>query len=106
MRCHFYRPGSAVQSKCLDGGERLDHVECGTDLGAEQHRAGLLHRDLHEEGNLSSSLRHRAVSANDGGLDHEQVLERFQKKSIRAALKESTEGVAISGFQLIPGGLA
>jgi hypothetical protein len=59
---HLLRAGGAVQPDQRHV-ERVDHGGGGGDVGADQQRAGRLHRHLHEDRQVGLALRRAALAA-------------------------------------------
>ena len=85
---HLGRPGGAVEPEDV-GPHGAEGAERGADLGAEQHRAGLLHRDLELERDRAPERRHGPPGADDRGLGGQQVEVGLRDEQVDAALEQA-----------------
>ncbi len=92
---HLGRAGGAVDAEDV-GPHRRDRHQRGTDLAAEQHPPGGLHRDLHLQRHLAPGGRHRPPAGDDRRLRLEQVVARLDEEEVDAAL-EQTGGLLLVG---------
>ena len=88
---HVLGAGGAVEADdgdahAFEDGERGGHV------GAEQHAAGRVERDLRLDRQIDLSLVEGFVTARDGGFDFEDVLRGFDEEQIHAAA-DQTDGL-------------
>lgn len=83
MLAHLGGAGGAVQADVVDA-ERLQRGERGADLRAEQHGAGGLHGDLHDQRQVQVGLGQRLLAAQDGGLGLQQVLAGLHQERVGA----------------------
>ena len=81
---HLLRAGGAVQADDRHV-ERADDGRGRADVGADQHGAGGLDRDLDHERQLAAGLAHRAPGAVDRGLGLERVLAGLAQDHVGAA---------------------
>ena len=93
---HLDRSGGAVEADHVDL-HGVEHGERGADLGAGQHAAGELDRDLGLERHLPAERHHGAPRAVDGGLHGEQVELGLDQQEVDAALEEA-EGLLLVGI--------
>ena len=76
-----------VDAHAFEDGER------GVDVGAEQHAAGRIERDLSLDRQIDLSLVEGFVDARDGGFDFEDVLRGFDEEHIHAAAESDRQPV-------------
>ena len=81
---HFLRAGGAVQPHQRHV-QRVHHRGGGGDVGADQQRAGGLHRDLHEDRHVAAGRRARDLGAVHRGLDLQRVLAGLHQDRVHAA---------------------
>ena len=85
MLAHLRRPGGAVQADEVDA-ERLQRGQRGPDLGAEQHGAGGLHGDVHDQRQVDPGGGHRPLGAEHGRLGLQQVLAGLHQDRVDPAV--------------------
>ena len=85
---HLGRAGGAVDAHDVRA-HRRDRHQRGTDLAAEQHPAGGLHRDLDLERHRATGGLHGPAAGDDRGLRLEQVEARLDEEEVGAALEEA-----------------
>ena len=67
---------------------RVDGAQRGADLGAGEHAAGELDRDLRLERHLAAGGGHRPAAPIDAGLEAEQVELGLDEQQVDAALEQ------------------
>ena len=84
---HLGRTGRAVHADDI-GAHRLERGDRGADLGADEHAAGRLDRDLHHEREERAGRGHRPAGAVDRGLGLEQVVDGLDEEDVDAAREQ------------------
>src|SRR6185437_11503946 len=84
---HLPRAGGAVEADDIDVID-IERGQRGGDLCAQQHRAGLLQRDLRLYGNALLLRSHRVHSGRDGDLGLQNVLRGLDQQNIDARLNQ------------------
>ena len=84
MLGHLLRPGGAVQPHHRHI-QRVHHRGGGGDVGADQQRAGGLHRHLHEDRDVAAGFGARDLGAVHRRLDLQRVLAGLDQDRIDAA---------------------
>ena len=82
---HVLRARRAVEPDDVDA-ERLERRHRAGDVGAEQHAAADVERDLRLHRNAAAELREEPLEAGDGRLHLEDVLRRLDEQDVDAAL--------------------
>ena len=88
---HLGRAGRAVQADHV-GLHRFERGERGADLGADEHAAGRLDRDLHHE--RDAATRRAAIARrarDDRGLALEQVVDGLDEQHVDAAREQAVD---------------
>jgi hypothetical protein len=85
---HLGRARGAVEPEHV-GLEGAEGAQGRADLGAEQHGAGLLHRDLELERDVAAGGGHRPPGADDRGLGGQQVEVGLGDEQVDAALEQA-----------------
>ncbi len=88
MFAHLGRAGGAVQADEV-GVQRGQRGQRRTDLGAEQHGAGGLHRDVHDHRNGDAAGGHGAAGTDDRRLGLQQVLAGLHDDRVDATLQHA-----------------
>ena len=81
---HLGRTGRAVQPDQVDP-ERLQRRQGGADLRTEQHGAGRLDRDVHDDRQVAPGVGQGPFGAEGGGLGLQQILRRLDQHRVDAA---------------------
>ena len=97
---HLLRAGGAVEADQRHI-ERADHRRRGGDVGADQQRAGGLHRHLHEDRRIVARCAAGDLGAVDGGLDLQGVLARFDQDRVHPAGDQAAALFGQRGFQRV-----
>ncbi len=84
---HLGRARRTVQADHVDA-QRLEGGEGRADLGAEEHRAGRLDRDLGDQGHPAPRCGHRAAGSDEGRLGLQEVLGGLDQHRVDPALEE------------------
>ena len=84
---HVFWTGGAIHAQHING-QRFQRGKRSGDIGAEEHAAADIERDLHLQRNARFAVGEIAVDAVDGRLDLENVLAGFQQQQVCAALRE------------------
>ena len=85
---HLGGAGRAVDAEDV-GAHGVDGGEGGADLGAEQHAAGQLDRDLHLQRHLAALGRHGPPGADDRRLRRQQVELGLDEEQVDAAVEQA-----------------
>ena len=85
---HLGRARGAVDADDV-GAHGVEGGQGGTDLGAREHGARELHRDLHLDRHLAARRGHRPAAADHPGLGAEQVELRLDEEQVDPALEET-----------------
>ena len=88
---HMLGAGGTVQADDVDA-ETFENGQRGIHVGAEQHAAGGVKRDLGLDGQVDAGLVEGLMDAGDGGLDFENVLRGFDQQEIDPASNQ-TDGL-------------
>ncbi len=88
MLAHLRRPGRAVQADQVDP-QRLERGQRRPDLGAEQHRAGGLHRHVDHDRQVRPGPAQRPAGTDHRGLGLQQVLRCLDQHGVHAAGEET-----------------
>ena len=88
---HVLGAGGTVEADDVDA-HAFEDGERGVDVGAEQHAAGRVERDLRLDRQIDLSLVEGFVDAGDGGFDFEDVLRGFDEEQVHAAA-DQTDGL-------------
>ncbi len=96
---HLGGTGCAVQPDDVDT-QRLEGGECRTDFRSQQHGAGGLHGDVHQDGEMAAPVGHRPPRSDDGGLDLKQILRGFDEDAVGAAVEHPDGALLIGAAQL------
>ena len=87
---HLGRTGRAVHADDV-GPHRLERGERGADLGADEHAARRLDRDLHHDRERATPARaHRGARTVDRGLRLQQVVDGLDEQHVDAAGDEAS----------------
>ena len=100
MLLHLLRPGGAVQPQqrhvqCMDNGGRR------SDIGADQQRAGGLHRHLHENRNAAAGFTDRRLGGIHRRLDEQRILIRLGQDRVHAGIDQATALLRQRRFQIV-----
>ena len=85
---HLGRARGAVDADDV-GAHGVEGGQGGTDLGAREHGARELHRDLHLDRHLAARRGHRPAAADHPGLGAEQVELGLDEEQVDPALEEA-----------------
>ena len=86
--------------------QRIDDRGGGGDVGADQHGAGGLDRDLDHERQLAAAADEGVAAAVDRGLDLQRVLAGLDQQRVRAAGDQPLGLDGEGGLQLAVGDVA
>ncbi len=98
MLRHFRRAGGAVEAEAVDV-EGMQRGRGGGDVGADEERAGGLHRHLHHDRQLRAALGVGDLRAVDRRLDLQRVLAGLDQERIRATRDQSLALHRECGFE-------
>ena len=80
---HVLGPGGAVEPDDVNA-ERFESRHGAGDVGAEEHAAGDVERDLGLERDAAAELLEQLFDSGDGGFDLEDVLRRLDEEEVDA----------------------
>jgi hypothetical protein len=99
------RAGAAVEADDVNA-ERFERHQRGGDIGAQEHTAGSVERDLRLNGDTAAFCLHRAAHTQDRRFQFEDILCRLDDEEIDAALQQPTSLFVKDIDQLVKGDIA
>ena len=93
---HVLGSGGTVEADDVDA-HAFEDGERSVDVGAEQHAACRVQRDLGLDRQIDSSLIEGFVQTCDGGFDFEDVLRGFDEQQVNPAA-DQTDGLLAEGI--------